>query len=37
MSENNTNINAADEKDLNEVLKIRREKLANLRSEGEQI
>lgn len=35
MSENNTNINAADEKDLNEVLKIRREKLANLRSEGE--
>lgn len=35
MSENNTNINAADEKDLNEVLKIRREKLANLRSEDE--
>ena len=35
MSENNKNINAADEKDLNEVLKIRREKLANLRSEGE--
>lgn len=35
MSENNTNINAVDEKDLNEVLKIRREKLANLRSEGE--
>ena len=35
MNENNTNINAADEKDLNEVLKIRREKLANLRSEGE--
>ncbi len=35
MSENNTNINAADEKDLNEVLKIRREKLANLRIEGE--
>ena len=35
MSEDNTNINAADEKDLNEVLKIRREKLANLRSEGE--
>ncbi len=35
MSENNTNINAADEKDLNEVLKIRREKLSNLRSEGE--
>lgn len=35
MSENNTNINAADEKDLNEVLRIRREKLANLRSEGE--
>ena len=35
MSENNTNINVADEKDLNEVLKIRREKLANLRSDGE--
>lgn len=35
MSENNTNIGAADEKDLNEVLKIRREKLANLRSDGE--
>ena len=35
MSENNININAADEKELNEILKIRREKLANLRSEGE--
>ena len=35
MSENNTNINAADEKELNEVLKIRREKLSTLRSEGE--
>lgn len=41
MSENNENINvnvaasAAEEKELNEVLKIRREKLSTMRSEGE--
>lgn len=35
MSENNINNTVADEKELNEVLKVRREKLSNLRSEGE--